>query len=118
VNVVLGLAVVAALVWIAVIVGRRVSQIDRIRAASDGLAQAELLREGAVRERAIEVDSPAQIEPRVEREPCLRCGGRIHVEAHEIETIGELVLRRVRAACGGCGARSITWFRVRSSVVH
>lgn len=117
-SIVLGLAVIAAVVWIVMIVGRRTLQVDRERAAADALVNAERSREGAQRERAIEVDSPAQIEPRVEREPCVRCGGRVHVDAHEAAADGDEVLRRVLAICGGCGARSTTWFRVRSTLVN
>lgn len=117
-NVVLGLAVIAAVVWIATIVGRRALQVDRARDAADALANADRSREGARRERAIFVDSPAQIEPRVEREPCVRCAGRVHVDAHEVASDGDEVLRRVVGICGGCGARSITWFRVRSTLTN
>lgn len=117
-GVVLGLAVVAALGWIALIVGRRVVADDRRRAAADALASAERVRAGGAAERPVEVESPAQIEPRVEREPCLRCGGRMHVDAHEVDDRGPELLRRVVAVCGGCGARGTTWFRVRVPLTH
>lgn len=117
-STVLGLAVIAAVAWIVIVIGRRVLQADRERDAADALAAADRSREGAQRERAIEVDSPAQIEPRVEREPCVRCGGRVHVDAHEVASDGDEVLRRVLAICGGCGAKSITWFRVRTTLTN
>ena len=40
-SIVLGLAVIAAVVWIAMIVARRALQVDRERDAADALANAD-----------------------------------------------------------------------------
>ncbi|MBC8073274.1 MAG: hypothetical protein IAG13_33435, partial [Deltaproteobacteria bacterium] len=87
--------------------------VDAEQADAAALAAAERMREGADPDVPIVIDSPAQVEPRVERQACLRCGGNVHVEAHEVEERGDERLRRVQSKCGGCGAPSTTWFRVR-----
>jgi len=130
---VLGVAVIAAVAWIGVIVGSRLLESDRRRAleaearALEIEAQAlEATRPGARAEDPIEVASASQIEPRAEREPCPRCRGRFHVEAHEARSAGPApptarardrepeVLRRVHTRCGGCGTDRVTWFRIRA----
>lgn len=126
---VLGAAVLAAVAWIAVIVGGRIVQSDQRRALAaeaDALAiearALEAARPGARAEDPIDVGFASQIEPKVEREPCPRCGGRFHVEAHEAPTVQSRdrepeVLRRVLARCGGCGTDRVTWFRVRAAAL-
>jgi hypothetical protein len=113
IGVALGLAVVGIAIWLTSMVGRRVFAVEGEQRREAALAQAERTREGADPEAPIVVDSPAQIEPRVEREPCLRCGGNVHVDAHEVEQHGDERLRRVLGKCGSCGAATTTWFRVR-----
>jgi hypothetical protein len=109
-EIVLGLAVLAAVGWIGLVIAREVARRGapaRLEAKIERLAAT---REGGAPERAIEVRSPAQIEPRSERQPCPRCGGSMHVETHEVD--GPDLLRRVLARCGQCGERVTTWFRV------
>jgi hypothetical protein len=110
IEIVLALAVVAAIGWIAVLVGREVERRSAPARLEERVRRLAAAREGGAPERAIEVMSPAQIEPRSEREPCPRCGGSLHVETHEVD--GPELLRRVLARCGQCGERVTTWFRV------
>jgi hypothetical protein len=112
IGVALGLVVVAVVGWLTLLVSRRVFAVEgeQLRAAA---LTAQRAREGADPDTPIEVESPAQIEPRVEREPCLRCGGKVHVDAHEIGLRDQERLSRVLGKCGGCGAMSTTWVRVK-----
>ncbi|HET6583012.1 MAG TPA: hypothetical protein VFG69_06190 [Nannocystaceae bacterium] len=108
----LGLAVLAAVGWLILIVGREVDRRGAPARLAAELRRLDAAREGGTPERAIVVVSPAQIEPRVEREPCPRCGGSMHVETHEVDTEGGALLRRVLARCGQCGEHTTTWFSV------
>jgi hypothetical protein len=112
---VLGAAVIAAIAWIGVIVGGRIVQSDRRRIAEAETRALEAARPGAQADTPIDVDVSSQIEPRAEREPCPRCRGRFHVEAHDAVREPE-PLRRVRLRCGGCGTERVTWFRIRPRV--
>jgi len=111
IEIVLGLAVAAAVGWLAVLVGREVVRRGAPARLEERVRQLAAAREGGAPERAIEVMSPAQIEPRAERQPCPRCGGNMHVETHDVD--GPELLRRVLARCGQCGERATTWFRLR-----
>ena len=111
IEVVLGLAVAAAVGWIALVVGRELVRRGEPARLEERVRRLAEAREGGTPERAIEVMSPAQIEPRAEHQPCPRCGGNMHVETHEVD--GPDLLRRVLARCGRCGERVTTWFRVR-----
>lgn len=112
-------AVLIVLVWIVRIAVTPIFDGDRRRrlAAEADALQAEALRLDAERpgsspERAIEVTSASQIEPRAERGPCPACGGNFHVLAHTVRTVGTDRLRHVTCRCGGCGLERATWFRV------
>jgi hypothetical protein len=105
----LGAAVLAAVAWIGVIALRPILQSDRRRVLEAQVRALEARRPGASADAPIEVGVASQIEPRAEREPCPRCRGRFHVEAHEATAS----LRRVHLRCGGCGTERITWFRIR-----
>ena len=118
---VLGLAVVGIVGWIALVVVKRSRDVAaderreqdesrRIRA----VARRVDARPGGAADRPLCVASPAEIEPRVERDPCPWCGGSAHVEAHEVEERGADLLRRVTTKCGSCSQRLVTWFRVES----
>lgn len=106
---VLGAAVFAAIAWIGVIVLRPILHADRRRVAEAQARALEAERPGARADSPIEVEVSSQIEPRAEREPCPRCRGRFHVEAHEAVQ----GMRRVLVRCGGCGTERTTWFRIR-----
>jgi hypothetical protein len=113
IEVVLGLAVAAAVGWLIAIVGREVARRGAPARLEAEVRRLDAAREGGAPERAIAVVSVAQIEPRVEREPCPRCGGSMHVDVHDVDaTTGEL-LRRVLARCGQCGQRATTWFALQ-----
>ena len=128
---VLATAVLAAVGWIVAIVGGQLMRADRrqrlasaaqrLEAEAIGL---EAARPGGGADRPIEVISASQIEPRAEREPCPRCGGRFHVETHEVQAFeddplatgvvaGVKLLRQVICRCGSCGVERPTWFCIR-----
>lgn len=110
VGIVLGLAVLAAVGWIGIVVGREVARRGAPARLEARIRSLDAAREGGAPERPIEVASPASIEPRAERAPCPRCDGNLHVETHEVD--GPELLRRVVTRCGQCGQRVTTWFRV------
>jgi hypothetical protein len=123
-------AVLAAVAWIVAIAMTPVLRGDRRRrlaAEADALQveadRLEAARPGGEPERAIEVASASQIEPRAERGPCPRCGGNLHVLAHTVrsvgtDSIGTERLRHVVCRCGGCGTERVTWFRVGPTAPH
>lgn len=122
----LGCAVLAAVGWIAAIVGGQILRGDRRARLAGEAKQLEadaralaIARPGGTADRPIEVVSASQIEPRAEREPCPTCGGRFHVETHEVQTIGANApdaetVRHVVCRCGTCGTARTTWFRVQN----
>lgn len=113
----LGVAVVAAVAWLLLLVGRHVIGLDRrarlaatARHTEDRLAQLEVTRPGSGPDRAIAVGGASQIEPRFEREACVRCGGRMHVDEHAARVVGTARFRVVTGTCGTCGGTRTTWF--------
>ncbi|MFO0636701.1 MAG: hypothetical protein U0168_28035 [Nannocystaceae bacterium] len=113
----LGLAVVAALGWIGVVVLRRLGALRRDALAAQSRARALLERPGGTPAAAIAVASPAQIEPRAARQPCPHCdhGGGVHVVAHVARVVddgaaGPVRLREVQTRCSACGRTASTWF--------
>lgn len=114
IEAVLALAVVAAIGWLIVIVGREVDRRGAPPRLAAEVRRLDAAREGGAPERAIVVTSAATIEPRVEREPCPRCGGSMHVDTHEVDVEGGELLRRVLARCGQCGEHTTTWFVLQS----
>lgn len=128
---VLGAAVLAALGWIVAIVGGQLGRADRRQQLASAAAQLEAqavgldaTRPGGAADRPIEVISASQIEPRAQREPCPRCGGRFHVATHEVQVIDDdrpgpgidadaKRLRHVVCRCGSCGVERPTWFYIR-----
>jgi hypothetical protein len=115
-------AVLAAVAWIVAIAMTPVIRGDRRRRLAAEAVELqveadrlEAARPGGEPERAIEVESASQIEPRAERGPCPRCGGNLHVLAHTVRSVGTggaERLRHVVCRCGGCGTERVTWFRV------
>jgi RNase P subunit RPR2 len=121
---VLTAAVLAALGWIVRVAVAPIFAADRRRGltADAEATQAqrlrlEIARPGGSPERAIDVVSSAQIEPRAERDPCPGCRGRLHVLSHTVRTSDVERLRHVVCRCGACGTERVTWFRVRPSGV-
>lgn len=113
----LGLAVVAALGWIGVLVLRRLGTLRRDALAADARARALVERPGGTPATAIAVTSPAQIEPRAGRQSCPHCDhpGGVHVIAHVARVVddgvaGPVRLREVQTRCSACGRTSATWF--------
>jgi hypothetical protein len=118
-SMVLGLVVVAVIGWMGLIVLRRSTEVaddeDAERRLEDA-ARYATERQGGGPDRPLCVESAAEIEPRMEREPCLWCNGSVHVEAHEVEEHEGVLLRRVAGKCGGCGRSLVTWFHLRSAL--
>jgi hypothetical protein len=121
VSVLLGIAVVAAVGWIAMLLVRQSQDASRAERLADGEqrrgeAIARLVgdRPGGAPDRPLRVGSPAEIEPRVEREPCPWCAGTIRVDAHEVEEHDDRLLRRVVGRCTACGRELVTWFHVQA----
>lgn len=113
----LGIAVVAALGWLLVLVGRHVIGLDRrarlaatAHETEDRLAALEETRPGSAPERAIALGVASQIEPRFERDACVRCGGRMHVDEHAARVVDEARYRVVTGTCGSCGGVRTAWF--------
>lgn len=118
IEIVLGVAVALSVGWIVVLVGREALRADRRDRLREHAERSTNAHAGGHPSRAIDVGSPAEIEPRFEREPCPSCGGSLHVEAHEVESGHPELLRRVTGRCGQCHARRVTWFRVRAPELH
>jgi hypothetical protein len=127
VGVVLGLAVIAVVGWIVIAVYRQARTADDADQRAHDLAQLLADRPGGAPERALRVESAAEIEPRAEREPCpwcagnLRepcpwCAGNLHVDTHEVEEHDPDLLRRVKTKCGSCGRTLTTWFHVHATL--
>jgi hypothetical protein len=117
----LGVAVVAVVGWIVMVVlqrSRSESEVEQIADRDVRRAQeiARLVgdRPGGAPDRPLRVGSPAEIEPRVEREPCLWCAGTIRVDTHEVEEHDDRLLRRVVGRCSACGRELVTWFHVQA----
>ncbi len=104
------LACVGWLLWLWLSRARRVALAGQ---EAKRRIEEDRARPGALPSAPIEVRSAAAIEPQVERQPCLRCGGAQHVREHEVEELGGVRLRRVDAECGSCSATTTTWFRLR-----
>ena len=111
-GVVLGLAVIAVVGWIAIAVYRHARTADDVDRRAHDLARLLAERPGGAPERALRVESAAEIEPRAEREPCPWCAGNLHVDTHEVEEHDPELLRRVTCKCGSCGRSLTTWFHV------
>lgn len=77
-------------------------------------AREELFRieAGGSAERPIVVSSPAVIEGRASSMPCPTCDGEQRVAAHDAETVGGVLLRKVSLACRQCGKQRVVWFKV------
>ncbi|MBV1860523.1 MAG: hypothetical protein KUG77_19075 [Nannocystaceae bacterium] len=115
-GLVLWLAVFASAAWVVWLWQSRARRVAVAgREARHHLAL-ERGRPGALPSASIQVTSAATIEPIVEREPCMRCGGAMHVDQHEVEDHGGGRLRRVDARCGSCSRPTTTWFRVHVSL--
>ena len=67
------------------------------------------LSKGGSRERAIEVETSAVIEPRVRAMPCPQCQGAFRIQDHASEGSG---IRRVEVICQQCTVRRAIWFRI------
>lgn len=115
-GVALAIAVTAVAIYLGVLVAGRLRQLALGARARERLARALADREGATPERAIDVASPAQIEPRVARLPCPGCGGTLAIDTHEVDPQPHALLRRVDARCVHCDGRFSTWFRVRAAL--
>jgi hypothetical protein len=121
VSVLLGIAVAAVVTWIAMVVlgrSREAARVERIeegdRQRVESLARLIGERPGGAADRPLRVESPAEIEPRVEREPCPWCAGTVRVDGHEATEHDDRLLRRIIAKCTGCGRDVVTWFHVRA----
>jgi RNase P subunit RPR2 len=121
-GIALGVAVVAAVAWLLLLVGRHVIGIDRrarlaatARDAEDRLAALDRSRPGSAPGRPIVLGSASQIEPRFERDACTRCGGRLHVDEHAVRVVDDARYRVVTGTCGTCGASRTAWFLLASA---
>jgi hypothetical protein len=106
----LGVAVVLAVAWLLTIALRPLFRADHAARLRERVRELDAAREGGRADHPIAVQSPAQIEPRFEREPCPRCGGSMHVRSHEVDARSGELLRRVVGQCGQCGETVTTWF--------
>jgi hypothetical protein len=118
VSVVLGLAVVAAVGFIALVVIRRARDVAGEQQHRQDIAQLLADRPGGAPDRPLRVASAAEIEPRAQREPCPWCAGNLHVAAHEVQEHQPELLRRVTSKCGTCGRTLVTWFHVDTPLVN
>lgn len=112
----LWLAVVASVAWLLWLWLSRARGVAVAGREAQRHIDSDRERPGALPSASIEVGSAATIEPIVEREPCVACGGAMHVDQHEVEDHGGGRLRRVDARCGSCSRPTTTWFRVRVSL--
>jgi hypothetical protein len=64
---------------------------------------------GGARERPIEAESAAVIEPRVRAMPCPQCEGAFRIHDHASEGGG---VRRIEVTCQQCTVRRSLWFRI------
>lgn len=115
-GILLWLAVVASAAWLLWLWLSRARRVAMAGREAQRHIDVERERPGALPSASIEVASAATIEPIVEREPCVACGGAMHVDEHEVEDHGGGRLRRVDARCGSCSRPTTTWFRVRVSL--
>jgi len=68
------------------------------------------LAPGGSPERAIALESPAQVEVSAAARPCPLCGGPLRVDAHTASTSGGLRRRVAHVACTACGIRRALYF--------
>jgi predicted Zn finger-like uncharacterized protein len=93
----------------------RTERRARERAARDLVRDREklaLLSPGGTRERPIEVDSAAVVEPRIRSLACPQCEGTYRVLDHRSAASG---IREVDVRCTTCSAPRTLWFRLVSS---
>ena len=95
----------------------RTERRERERAAVKLAKQSERLaslEEGGSPSRAIEVQSPSQVEVHARSVPCARCGGALLVREHTAEIIDGARLRVARMTCPTCGASRALYFRLET----
>jgi hypothetical protein len=67
-----------------------------------------MLEEGGSPERPIRVSSASVVEPHVESMPCVVCGQKVRIDAHDARDQNGIVLRSVHVKCTQCGvARTV-----------
>jgi hypothetical protein len=76
------------------------------------------LAPGATPERAITIESPAEVEVRARSMPCPICRGELRVEEHTAETIGGARLRVAKVVCGFCRAKRAIYFRLAGTMLN
>ncbi|HKY40613.1 MAG TPA: hypothetical protein VJN18_31980 [Polyangiaceae bacterium] len=87
--------------------------LSKLQSAREKLFQ---LEPGGSPERALEVSSPAIVEPHAQSVPCPHCDGKHDVVEHVALTRDEVRLREVRLNCRQCGGLRSLWFRIRPEV--
>jgi hypothetical protein len=76
------------------------------------------LAPGGSPDRAIVIESPAEVEVRARATPCPVCRGELRVEEHTAETVGGARLRVARVACTFCRAKRAIYFQLAGTMLN
>jgi hypothetical protein len=120
IEVILFVAVLAAVGCVVMLVFGRLRRLDRAateHARGEAVAEqrtlAALDAPGTLPERPLVVGSAAAIEPRAETIPCPVCDGPRHLHTHVTETVVGRRMRRLTMRCGACGQLGDLYFRIQ-----
>ena len=72
---------------------------------------------GGSPERALSIETPAQVDVEVAAMRCPVCEGALRVDEHAAETIGGHRLRVARVVCAFCGAKRAIYFRLAETLL-
>jgi hypothetical protein len=72
---------------------------------------------GGAPDRPRVLESPAQVAPATEAEPCAYCDGAVQLESHEAATVAGRRLRLAHGRCRSCGRQRTRYFQLRETLL-
>jgi hypothetical protein len=90
---------------------RRIAERDAARQVRER-ERLVVLEPGGAPGRAIELPTPAVVEPRAQATPCHQCGGALEVLEHVVVPDPHRSIRLVRARCRRCHAPRALYYRL------
>jgi hypothetical protein len=86
----------------------REAQRSAVKDAKQRLKLAAL-EDGGTPERPIRVASASVVEPHVDSIPCVVCGQKVRIQAHDARDQNGTVLRSVHVKCTQCGVARVVY---------
>jgi len=76
------------------------------------------LEPGGTPERALPIESPAEVEVIAGATPCPLCGGTLRLVEHAAEVLAGIRVRVAHLTCTRCGTARARYFRLVGQTVH